>query len=71
MPLLMFGACLALGVTGEARTVAIICAAVPPATSAYILARQLGGDATLMATLITSLTLLSVVTIPLAITFLG
>ena len=71
MPLLMAVACLAAGVTGEARTVAIICASVPPASSAYILARQLGGDATLMATLITVLTLVSVVTIPLAITLLG
>lgn len=71
MPLIMTGACLITGVTGEARTVAIVCAAVPPASSAYILARQLGGDATLMATLITALTLLSVVTIPLAIILLG
>lgn len=71
MPVLMFLACLVMGVTGDARTVAIICAAVPPASSAYILARQLGGDATLMATLITALTLVSVVTVPLAITLLG
>jgi predicted permease len=71
MPLLMLGACVLMGVTGDARLVAIICAAVPPASSAYILARQLGGDATLMATLVTALTLLSVATIPLAITFLG
>ncbi len=70
MPLLMFAACLALGVTGDARIVAIVCAAVPPASSAYILARQLGGDAALMATLITVLTLVSTVTIPLAITLL-
>lgn len=71
MPVLMVLACLALNVTGDARIVAITCAAVPPASSAYILARQLGGDATLMATLITVLTLLSVVTVPLAIALLG
>jgi len=71
MPLLMAGACFTLGVTGDARTVAIVCAAVPPASSAYILARQLGGDATLMATLVTALTLVSVVTVPLAIALLG
>lgn len=70
MPVLMLLACLAFGVTGDARTVAIVCAAVPPASSAYILARQLGGDATLMATLITALTLISVVTVPLAIAVL-
>lgn len=71
MPLLMAAACLTIGVTGEARTVAIVCASVPPASSAYILARQLGGDATLMATLVTALTLMSVLTVPLAIALLG
>jgi malonate transporter len=71
MPILMLGACLIMGVEGNARTVAIVCAAVPPASSAYILARQLGGDHLLMATLVTVLTLVSVVTIPLAITLLG
>lgn len=71
MPLLMAGACVLLGVTGDARTVAIVCAAVPPASSAYILARQLGGDATLMATLVTALTLVCVVTVPLAIALLA
>lgn len=71
MPLLMAVACAVLGVTGDARLVAIVCAAVPPASSAYILARQLGGDATLMATLITGLTLVSVATVPLAIVLLG
>lgn len=68
MPALMYAACLICGVEGPARTVAIVCAAVPPASSAYILARQLGGDHLLMATLITVLTLVSVVTIPLALT---
>ncbi len=68
MPALMYAACLICGVEGAARTVAIVCAAVPPASSAYILARQLGGDHLLMATLITVLTLVSVVTIPLALT---
>ncbi len=71
MPALMYLACLICGVEGAARTVAIVCAAVPPASSAYILARQLGGDHLLMATLITVLTLISVVTIPLAITAFG
>ncbi|MFT3808447.1 MAG: AEC family transporter [Micropepsaceae bacterium] len=68
MPALMYAACRICGVEGGARVVAIVCAAVPPASSAYILARQLGGDHRLMATLVTVLTLVSVVTIPLAIT---
>ncbi|MCC6919693.1 MAG: AEC family transporter [Alphaproteobacteria bacterium] len=71
MPLLMAAACMVLGVTGDARLVAIVCGSVPSASSAYILARQLGGDAKLMATLITALTLVSVATVPLAIALLG
>jgi hypothetical protein len=39
--------------------------ASPVATSAYILARQLGGDAGLMANIITVTTLASLVTLPL------
>lgn len=68
MPILMYAACLIVGVEGSARIVAIVCASVPPASSAYILARQLGGDAPLMATLVTILTLISIFTIPLALT---
>jgi malonate transporter len=40
---------------------------VPTATSAYALARQLGGDADRMAAYITMQTLLSVMTLPLCI----
>jgi len=45
--------------------VAILLAALPTATSSYILARQLGGDAPLMAGIISGQTLLAMVTIPL------
>ena len=37
--------------------------------SAYVLARQMGGDATLIATTVTVQTLLSLITIPLLIVF--
>lgn len=46
------------------RDVVLLFAALPTATSAYILARQLGGDADLMAALITGQTLLAMVTLP-------
>lgn len=68
MPLLMLGACMVTGTTGLARDVALVCAGVPGATSSYILARQMGGDATLMANLITASTLVSAVTLPLWLT---
>lgn len=70
MPLLMFAACTFWGVTGMPRAVAVICGATPTATSAYILARQLGGDATLMANLITATTLAAIVTMPVVLSFL-
>lgn len=60
-------ACLALGLTGDALAVAAICMGAPLATTSYILARQLGGDATLAANLVTVTTLLSLVTLPILI----
>jgi len=64
MPLVAIALCIVLGVRGLSFDIAMICVAAPVATSAYILARQLGGDATLMANIITLTTLLSLVTIP-------
>ncbi len=53
-----------LGVDGAAKTAALICAAVPGAPSSYILARQLGGDAPLMAGITTTQTLTAMMTMP-------
>ena len=51
----------------EMQVVAIISATAPTSSTAYALAKQLGGDAPLMATIISLQTLLSVIAIPLAI----
>ena len=67
MPAVTFGLANALGLTGMALQIAMICVASPVATSAYILARQLGGDARLMANIVTVTTLLSLATIPLTL----
>lgn len=56
----------ALEVEGLTRTVAILVGAVPTATSSYILARQLGGDAELMALIVTATTLAAMLTMPVA-----
>ncbi len=64
MPALVFGVALLLGLDAVSRDVALLFAALPTATSAYILARQLGGDAELMAALITGQTLLAMLTLP-------
>jgi malonate transporter len=71
MPFIMMGFCLLFGVDGLARLVVLICAAVPGATSSYMLARQLGGDMQLMASLITGGTVLAVITMPLMLWWLG
>jgi malonate transporter len=67
MPALMFAGCLLFGVEGLPRTVAMLVAAVPTAASSFVLARQMGGDAPLMANLITLQVIGAVVTLPLVI----
>jgi predicted permease len=64
MPGVAVGFCLLLGLRAVSFEVAMLCVAAPVATSAYILSRQLGGDFTLMASIITVTTLLSLLTIP-------
>lgn len=65
MPLLVAAGTIALDIEGPAKTAALICAAVPGASSSYILARQLGGDAPLMANITTAQTLAAMVTMPI------
>jgi malonate transporter len=57
-------AALALGLAGPAVAVVVICLAVPTASACYILARQMGGDAPLMAAILTAQTLVSFLTLP-------
>jgi len=57
----------ALGVSGVSANIALLYAAVPCAGNAYILSRQMGGDAEVMATIITWTTLLSSISIMLII----
>ena len=65
MPLLAMGLSQVLGLQLQEQAVLVLFAAMPTATSAYILARQLEGDAPLMAALITAQTLLAMLTLPL------
>ena len=66
-PVVLTGACWMFGVHGEALIIAALCGAVPTAMNGYLLARQLGGDAPLYATIATLQTVGSFVTIPLVI----
>jgi len=65
MPLLAVAFAQILSVTGTAFSVTILSMAVPTASASYILARQLGGNASLMAEILTLQTLGAMVTIPL------
>ena len=55
----------ALGLTGPALAIVVVCLAVPSASASYILARQMGGDAPFMAAILTAQTLVSFVSLPL------
>ncbi len=69
-PVMTAGLALLFGVEGVLVQVVVLLAALPTATSAYILARQLGGDAPLMAGIISGQTLLAIASIPLMLSIL-
>ncbi|MDD2869820.1 AEC family transporter [Neomegalonema sp.] len=58
-PAASFAAAWALGLGPEGRQLAVLTAAAPTATASYVLARRMGGDARLMASLISAQTLLA------------
>jgi predicted permease len=67
MPVLALALALWFGLSGSSVAIVAICAAVPTSPSAYVLARQMGGDAPLLAQIITLQTILAAVTMPVAI----
>jgi malonate transporter and related proteins len=67
MPLLVLFLCWLSGLSGLARTVTVISASVPTAATSYTMARKMGGDAELMAQLITFQSVASAITLPLFI----
>jgi len=69
-PMLAYGLGVLVGLSGMSLSVAVIFASMPTATSAYILARELGGDVPLMASIITVQTLLCMGTLFLIIPLL-
>ncbi|WP_105418333.1 MULTISPECIES: AEC family transporter [Neorhizobium] len=57
----------AIGLEGPALTTALLFQVLPTASSAYIMARQLGGDAPMMAGITATQTVLAMVAIPLVL----
>jgi malonate transporter len=71
MPVLMATALSIMGVTGDAFAVALLCGAVPTGSGAYVLARQMGGDAPMMANILTLQVIAAVITIPFVLWMAG
>lgn len=68
MPLFLAGWLWLLGVTGPVAAIAILSGSVPTGSGAYILAKQMGGDAPLVANILTLQVLCAAVTIPIIMT---
>ncbi|GGK84239.1 AEC family transporter [Amphritea balenae] len=68
-PLIMLLVCLLFIESRLVAQVLLLFSALPTASTAYVLARQLGGDAPMMAAIITAQTLLSMLTMPFVLVF--
>jgi predicted permease len=71
MPVLAVSLALWFGLGGSNLVIVAACSAVPSSSSSYVLARQMGGDASLMAHIITLQTILAAITMPIAIALLS
>ncbi|MCA0848715.1 AEC family transporter [Salipiger thiooxidans] len=71
MPVLAAGVAALFGLGATEAMVLVVFSAIPTAPTAYVLTRQLGGDGTFMAGLVTAQTLAAVATIPLILLLLG
>jgi malonate transporter and related proteins len=67
MPAIAAALGLLFQLSGTNLAVVVCCAAVPTSSSAYVLARQMGGDAPLLAQIITLQTALAAITMPIAL----
>jgi len=67
MPALAAAVVFAFNLSGPEALVLIVFSAIPTATAAFVLTRQMGGDGEMMAGILTAQTLAAVVTIPVAL----
>lgn len=68
MPAIAIALGSAFGLSGVHLAIVACCTSVPTSSNSYLLARQMGGDAPMMAQIITLQTLLALATMPVAIT---
>lgn len=71
VPLFTYGLATALGLAPLPTAIAVMLMALPTAATSYVMSRAMGGDAPLMAAITTSEHVVSILTLPLWIWFLG
>jgi predicted permease len=71
VPTATAAACWAAGIDGLSFNISVLYAVIPCSASSYILARQMGGDAELMAGIITATTLAAMASVPAVLILLG
>jgi len=64
MPVISILMCQYFGITGLPMAIAVLFAGAPASTSSYILARQMGGNAPLMAAILSVQTIMAALTLP-------
>jgi predicted permease len=67
MPALALGIAYGCGLSGTNLSVIVCCASVPASSNSYVMAREMGGDAPLMAQILTVETVLAIVTMPIVL----
>src|ERR1043165_3896752 len=67
MPAMAISIGMGLGLSGTNLSVVACCASVPASSNSYVLARQMGGDAPLMAQILTFQTALAAITMPVVL----
>ena len=71
LPALAIGLTAALALPGEQRLILVLFAALPTASSAYVLTARMGGDGGYVAGLVTLSTLLGMISVPFWLAVLG
>jgi len=71
MPAMAIGIAWAFGLQGTALAVVAICSSVPTASNAYVLARQMGGNAELVAQILTLQTILAAISMPIVLALIS
>lgn len=70
LPVLTYGMGLLFGLEGYALIVPLIFAALPTSSTSYVVSRQMGSDAELMAAIVTGSHLAAMVTLPVLLTLI-